>query len=371
MRAGKNFDRDVNSLIVFDTTTSITQTSYTLTGNIKYAGNATSSFLALGNVFNAATTSVGGTVFTTVTGTLTTFTQDLVVGDTIAIGASSSFATVSSWVVAAINSNTNMTIFGPAIATPVAGTSLYVRVPSQTVLGMATGNAVSTRFQSEFRPGDVIWLGVANAATTGTVVSIISENRMIVSSNQATLLANTSIGTYYAGRTATFAADVWGNFQIGINARRLTGNYQLLDYTGGTTTVQAHGALQLRGSNDSKMLTELATNDLIDINGMRLFITKVSSNSVAFAVNLDLATVSGTTTQFPAFKVNNNLYETSSNTLLFPVSDATSSIVDNLFTSYRVYNVSGVSGLSSVTVTLASASGNAAAEAVGTTDANA
>ena len=371
MRAGKNFDRDVNSLIVFDTTTSITQTSYTLTGNIKYAGNATSSFLTLGNVFNAATTAVGGTVFTTVTGTLTAFTQDLIVGDTIAIGASSSFATVSSWVVAAINSNTNMTIFGPAIATAVANTSLYVRVPAQTVLGMATGNAVSTRFQSEFRSGDVVWLGVANSATTGTVVNVISENRMIVSSNQSTLLANTSIGTYYAGRTATFAADVWGNFQIGINARKLTGNYQLLDYTGGTTIVQAHGALQLRGSNDSKMLTELATNDLVDINGMRLFITKVSSNSVAFAVNLDLATVSGTTTQFPAFKVNNNLNETSSNTLLFPVSEATSSVVDNLFTAYKVYSLSGVSGLSSVTVTLASASGNASAEALGTTDVNA
>ena len=123
MKTGKNFDRDVNSLIVFDTTTSITQTSYTLTGNIKYAGNATSSFLTLGTVFNAATTAVGGTVFTTVTGTLTAFTQDLLVGDTIAIGASSSFATVSSWVVSAINSNTNMTIFGPAIATAVANTS--------------------------------------------------------------------------------------------------------------------------------------------------------------------------------------------------------------------------------------------------------
>ena len=370
MRSGKSFDRDVNSLVVFDTTTSITQTSYTLTGNVKYAGNATSSFLTLGNVFNAATTSVGGTVFTTVTGTLTAFTQDLVVGDTIAIGASSSFATVSSWVVSAINSNTNMTIFGPAIATAVANTSLYVRVPAQTVLGMATGNAVSTRFQSEFRSGDVVWLGVANSATTGTVVNIISENRMIVSSNQTTLLANTSIGTYYAGRTATFAADVWGNYQLGINARKLTGNFQLLDYTGGTTTVQAHGALRIQGTNDSKLLSELGTNDYVDINNRRLFVTKVSSNSIAYAINLDQATIAGSTTSFPAFKVNNNLNQTSGSTLLFPVAEATSSIVDNIFTVYKVYTVSGVNGLSAATVTLASASGNAANEALATTDAN-
>jgi hypothetical protein len=264
-----------------------------------------------------------------------------------------------------------MTIFGPAIATAVANTGLYVRAAAQTVLGMATGNAVSARFQSEFRVGDVVWLGVANSVTTGTVVSISSENRMIVSSNQNTLLANTSIGTYYAGRTATFAADVWGNYQLGINARKLTGNFQLLDYTAGTTTVQAHGALRILGTNDSKMLSELATNDLIDINGRRLFVTKISSNSIAYAINLDQATITGSTNSFPAFKVNNNLNDTIGSTLLFPVAEATSSIVDNLFTVYKVYSVSGVSGLSAATVTLASASGDAAAEALATTNANA
>ena len=368
MKAGKGFDRDVNSLVVFDTTTSITQTSYTLTGNIKYAGNATSSFLITGTVFNAAATSVGGQVFTTVTGTLSAFASELIVGDTITIGASSSWATISSWTVTAIQNQTSMTIYGPAIATAVANTSLYIRFPVQTVFGHATGAAVSTRFQSEFRVGDVVWLGVANAATTGTVVSILNENRMVVSSNQLTLLAGTSIGTYYAGRTATFAADIWGNYQIGVNARKLTGTYQLLDYSGGTTVAQAHSALRIQGSNDAKMLSELNPNDYVDINGQRLFVTKISSNTVAFAINLDLATVSGNTTQFPAFRVNNNINETSSNTLLFPVATATSSIVDNIFTVYKTYSVTGVSGLSSVTITLASSSGNAAAEALATTD---
>ena len=368
MKAGKGFDRDVNSLVVFDTTTSITQTSYTLTGNIKYAGNATSAFLVTGTVFNAASTSVGGQVFTAVTGTLTAFQQELVVGDVITIGASSSWATISSWTVASITNQTSMVIYGPAIASAVANTSLYIRFAPQTVFGHATGAAVSTRFQSEFRIGDTVWLGVANAVTTGTVISITNENRMIVSSNQQTLLAGTSIGTYYAGRTATFAADVWGNYQIGVNARKLTGTYQLLDYTGGTTVAQAHSALRIQGSNDAKMLSELNTNDYVDINGQRIFVTKVSSNTVAFGINLDLATVSGNTTQFPAFRVNNNINETSSNTLLFPVANATSSIVDNLYTVYKVYSASGLSGLSSVTVTLASASGNAAAEALATTD---
>lgn len=373
MRTGKSFDRDVNSIIVNDPTTSITQTSYTLTGTVKYAGNSTSSYLQIGGLAQMAVISVSGSsTLIAVTGTLCNYIAEVSTGDLITFGTSSFAVTAgSSWTVVGVNGISSLTLLGGAMGGSL-GTSIFIRFPAQTVFGHATGAAVSTRFQSEYRPGDTIWLGGAAANTiTGTVVSITNENRMIVSSNLNALIANTSHGTYYAGRTATFAADVWGNYQLGINARRLTGNFQLLDYSGTTTVAQAHSALRLQGTNDAKLLSELATNDLIDINGQRLFITKVSSNTVAFGINLDLATVSGNSTQFPAFRINNNLNETSSNTLVFPVTTATSSLVDNIYTVYRTFSVSGVGGFSSVTVTLASASGNAAAEALATTDVNA
>lgn len=371
MRTGKGFDRDVNSIIVNDTTTSITQTSYTLTGTIKYAGNSTSSFLQIGGLAQMASFSVASSTIA-ITGTLTNYLAEVSTGDLITFGTSSFGTTAgSSWTVVGVNGFSSLTVSGGPI-TGSLSTSIFVRFAAQTVFGHATSvAAVSTRFQSEYRPGDTVWLGVAGNTTTGTVVSVINENRMIVTSNVNIYIGATSHGTYYAGRTATFAADVWGNYQLGINARKLTGSFQLLDYSGTTTVAQAHSALRLQGSNDAKLLTELAQNDLVDINGMRLFITKISSNTIAYGVNLDLATVSGTTTQFPAFRVNNNLNETSANTLLFPVATATSSILDNIYTVYKSYSVSGVSGFSSVTITLASASGNAAAEALSTTDINA
>jgi hypothetical protein len=372
MKSGKGFDRDVNSIIVNDTTTSITQTSYTLTGTVKYAGNTTSTFLQIGGFAQMASTGISST-FITVTGTLCNYLAEVSTGDLITFGTSSFGTTAgSSWTVIGVNGVSSLTVAGGPITGSLT-TSIFVRFAAQTVFGHATSvAAVSTRFQSEYRPGDTIWMGPSASNTvTGTVVSVINENRMIVSSNLSAYIAGTSHGTYYAGRTATFAADVWGNYQIGINARKLTGNFQLLDYTGGTTVAAAHSALRIQGSNDAKMLSELAPNDLVDINGQRLFVTKISSNTVAYGINLDLATVSGNSTQFPAFRVNNNLNETSSNTLIFPVTAATSSIVDNLYTVYKSYSVSGISGFSSVTVTLASASGNAAAEALATTDINA
>ena len=368
MNPDKGFDRDVNALIVPDATTSnVTTTSYTLTGTIKYAGNSTSSFLVVGGTVNFATQAASSTL--QITGTLTAFQQEIAVGDLICFGTSS-HATTTSWVVVAVPSQTTITVQGGALSA-VAGTSLFVRFAQQTVFGHGTGATVSTRFQSEFRPGDTVWLGVPGITTTGTVLRIINENRMLVSSALTRQIANTSIGTYYAGRSATFAGDVWGNFQIGINTRKLTGLYQLLDYSGTTTTAQAHSALRIQGSNDAKLLSELNTNDLVDINGMRLFITKISSNTVAFGVNLDLATVSGTTTQFPAFRINNNINDSVNSTLIFPVANAVSSITDNVFTVYKTQTASGLSGLSSVTVTLAAASGNAAAESLATTDVNA
>ena len=364
MNPNKAFGRDVNSIIVPDQTTSITQTSYTLTGLVKYAGNATSSYLAISGTLNAdaKTTGTG-----TITGTSTVFSSELLVGDLLTFGTSS-HAVTSAWTITAINNDTTITVIGPPITTAVATTAGLIRIPAQTVFGQAGAAAAPTKFTAEFRVGDRIFMGTANSSTTGTVLAISSDSRMQVSSTLARLIANTSIGTYYAGRTATFGADIFSDYQYGINARKLTGNFSLLSYTGTATTIAVHGAIKITGTNDSRLLTELAVNDLVEISDYRIMITKIATNSVAYGVCLN-STVAGSTTTYPAFRQNADLQETRNNKLLFRVADtAVSSISDNVFTVYKVQSFSGLTGLSSLTLSLAAASGNDAAEQLATTD---
>lgn len=377
MNPGKTFLADVKSLVVPDTTTSVASTSYTATSSIKYAGNNTSSYLQISGVI---ATSSQGAALMTVTGAQTAFRTELIVGDLLTLGTSSHGATCS-WTVVAIGSDSSMTLSGPplpAILSPSnggTGSSTFIRLAAQGVLGQGSSSVgIGTRFQSEYRPGDTIWLGSATGSSTltsMTVLSIQSENRMFVSSAAGIMLANTSHGLYYTSRVGNFAADVATNYQIGINARKLTGLYQLYDYSGTTTLVPSGQALRITGTNDAKLLSELATNDYVDINGNKLLITKISSNTVAYAIALE-ANITGSATQYPAFKVPNSLNDTDYNTLLFPVAPSTvSSIVDNVFTVYKTQTVTGISGLSSLTVTLASASGNDAAEALASSDVNA
>lgn len=363
MNPGKGFDRDVNRLIVPDPTTSnVTTTSYLATGFVKYAGASTSSFLQVSGSINFTSSSYSGNGTIAVTGTLTALAQELQLGDVITLGTAG-YATTSSWTVTNILSQTSITISGPSVPGGAAGTSLHVRFAAGTVLGVASGAAVSTRFQSEYRTGDIIWLYASSNANTATVLSITSENRMIVSSTMSSI-STTQHGNYYSGRNAGFCADIWSNYQLGINARKYTGLFTLSDYSGGTTTVNLHQAVRITGTNDAKLIQEMAINDYCDIGGNRLFITKISSNTIAYGVCLDTTVTTGTT-QYPAFKVNANLQETSSNTLLFPVANlnAVSSIANNVYTVYKSQAAGGVSlSGSTLTVTLASASGTAAAE---------
>lgn len=356
---GKSFNRDVNSVIVPDSTTSYAVTSYTLTSTIKYTGSS-AAYLALGGTIG---TSAQATTLMTVSGTGTAFLQELNVGDLITLGTSS-WATTSSWTVVSISSNTVMTITGGPLQGN-ATTGVFARFPAFTVFGHQTG--IGTRFQSEYRVGDTIWL--SSATNSSIVTGISSESRMTVSSNVGILIAPVSHGTYYVGRSALFAADVGANYAIGINARKLTGNFSLSDYSGNTATViQSHGAVRINGSNDAKLLTEVSTNDYVDVNGNKLLITKVSSNTVAFGICLE-NTITGAATQYPGFRVNNNLVDTQNNRLLFKVApSAVQSIVDNVFTVYKTTAVTVSAGVSSLVVSLSAASGNDAAEAASTTD---
>jgi len=365
MKAGKSLDRDANSLVVYDSVTGTTVTSFTLTGNVKYAGGSTSSYLQISGLMFS--TSQGATTMA-VTGQLTAYLSEISVGDSVTFG-NSSHATTCSWTVVSVGGNTSLTLTGPPITLAAAATtSIFIRAATQVVLGAGTG--LATRFQSEYRVGDTMFIGSTNTSL-GTVVSIISETRMLVSSVLGRQIANTSHGAYYSGRNASFVGDVWENYQLGINARKLTGLFQIQDYTGGTTLVQAHGAIRIQGTNDARLLSETVINDFVDINNNRIFITKISSNSVAYGVCLDSA-VSGSTTQYPAFSVSNSVVDSRYNTLLFPVaSSPVSSIVDNIYTVYKTQQVAVTIGTSGVTVTLAAASGNAAAEQLASSDPNA
>ena len=368
MTTDKSFDRDANSIIVPSATTSIAQTSYAITGLVRYAGNNTSSYLQISGGLGSS--SQGSTAMI-VSGLATLYTQELILGDRFTVGTSS-HATTSTWTVTQVISDSTIVVNGSPFAAvgTAGGTSIHILCGKQTILGLQTGTA--TQLQAECRVGDTIYIGTAANTTTGIVLGFATQNRMFVSSVFTTIIASTAIGQYYAGQVADFAADAWSNFALGINARKLTGTFTLLSYTGTAVTIGTHQAIKITGSGDAKLKSELVTNDLLEVNGNRIFITKVSSNTVAFGVNID-STTAGSTTDYPAFRINNTLNESSSNSLVFPLRNVMNSLVDNVYTVYKVQFVSGVSGASSVQVNLGSAipGQNAAAETLATTDVNA
>ena len=371
MLPGKGFDRDANSIIIADAVTSnVTTTSFTQTGLIEFAGSAAGlTYLPLGTRVNY-TPQVSGSALTVTGSHGAQFSKDLRVGDNIVIGGTSSHSVTCSYTVVSIASDLSMTVSGPALSTTQTdpGTSVFLRVPANTVIGLASSiqSVISTNFQAEYRPGDVIWLQTASAANTATVIAVQTDNRMIVSSAGITAgvrqYQGQVHGQYHSGRSATFSADVFGSYANGINARKLTGLYSLTNFSGGATTITIGNAVRITGTNDAKLLSELAVNDYVNINNNRLFITKISSNTIAYGVSYDGNTV-GATTTYPAFRINNNLNNTKYTTLLFPVATATNTITDNQYTVYKCQT--GVTVTLSATtcvVTLDSASGTAAAE---------
>ena len=374
MNPGKNFATDVTSLHVPSSTTSnVVSISYTASGAVKFNGASTPSYVQVGGIVSYS--SNGNTLMTVTSNTNTAnFIGELVVGDTITFGTSS-HSTTCSWTVVSIASSSNMVISGPPLTSANAGgtTSAFVRIPAFTIFGHQTG--IATRFQSELRIGDPIWIGAANNVNTATVISISSEARMTVSSAvNYVSIAGTSIGLYYVNRQTEFGGDLWGTgtaYLLGVNANKLTGTFSLSDYTGGTTVVPASNALKLTGSNDAKLTTELIANDFVTVNNNRIFITKISSNTIAYGVCLDgSVTPSGTSagTVFPAFKIQADLNQSQYNTLLFPVIKGVSDLKDNSYTVYKIQTISGVSGVSNVTVTLTAATGDSGAESLATSD---
>lgn len=262
-----------------------------------------------------------------------------------------------------------------------ATTGGYVRITQGTVMGVGSANAA--RFRAETIDNQVIYLGSANQSSTTRVRRAITDTRLLVDYsvsgslvaytslslvNTTTSVLNTSAyGSWYTGIAASFASEVFDSFSLGINAKRMSGQYQLLTYDGTTGTVTVHTAARIVGDSTSKFTQELRENDLVKINDQRLFITHISSNSVAFGINID-GDMTLDEGDYPMLKITNAFYDTDRDSLLFKVTDALAGLSDNSYYVYRTQQVSGVNGGSGVTITLDGASGTLNTEQLATTN---
>jgi hypothetical protein len=258
----------------------------------------------------------------------------------------------------------------------------FVRLLQGTMFGVGTGN--TTRFNAETLDNQVIYLGTPSQTSATRVRRALTDNRMLVNfTTSGDLIAYTSLslvnsaststlvtsnfGAWYTGIAASFATEVFDSFSLGINARRLSGQYQLLTYAGGTGTVAVHTAARIEGDSTSKFTQELRENDLVKIADQRLFITHISSNSVAYGINMD-GDFEADEGDYPMVKITNGFYETERNSLLFKAADALASLSDNSYFVYRTQQINGVAASTGVTITVEGASGTLNTEQLATTN---
>lgn len=359
MEPGKTLDQNVNMVVVDAAGSTNYTTSYVLTGAIRYAGAGaeTTSVVASGS-FSVGAGLSGSAIAITSTAT-SAFTREFVVGDTIRLGSTASIA----YTVVSITNDTTMTV-SLATGNTGSGTSAancLLTLPEYTVFGLGTSTA--TRFLTELRNGDTVTL--SSASIVGTVRNVVSDNRFIVSSTTTTPIAWSStagvISVRFSGETASFAANVFYSPSLGINTKRLAGSYQILTYTGGTGGIPVRQSMMIQGSTDARLLSELRPADLVNINNNEIFITKVSSNTVAYGISLN-GTVTGSNTAYTAYKTQNTLREQSNNGLVFEITNAVSEVKNNEYYVYKTQDVS-IAASTSIVVNLSGAT-----EEVATTD---
>lgn len=364
MQPGKNIDQDVRMVSIDDANATTYTTSFALTGAIRYAGVGAenTSVVATGSFGVAA--NLSGSDITITSTAVSAFTKEFAVNDTIRLGSAAS----TSYTIVSIANDTTMTV-SLAAGNTAAGTSAvvaYLQLPDYTVFGL--GTATSTRFLAELRVGDELTL--ANDGIVATVRSITNDNRILVSSATTAAVAWSStagvISMRYSGQVASFAANAFYSLGLGINVKRLSGDYQLLTYTGGTGAINIRQACQISGTNDARMLNELRVGDLVNINNNEIFITRVVSNTVAYGFTLN-GSMTGATTFYSAYKVNNGLKDQGNNTLIYNIANSVANLKDNTYSIYKTQDVT-VAGTTAITVNMSTASGGAQAETVATTD---
>jgi len=381
MDPGRVFDRDVDSVIQFDTSVSIINRAYNLSGGVKYVGGVLGGSNVLcqlsGGVNHSGGATAGasipaGTAFTVTSGTVGANANfsEFRIGDVITFGST---ANANRYTVQAINSITSITVIGSSVVSMLAtATSIFVSVPAQSVIGVGIPGTVQTKFLSETRIGDTVRVGVH---ATGTVTQILSDTRMLITSVITTAsIGVVGVGTansivlgsgllqpdiLYQGQVAQFATEVYANYALGINSKRLSGLFTITDFTGNATTVPAHAAIRLTGTTDARLSLEARAGDLISINDQRMILTYISSNNVGFAIRPDSTTLGSTTAQFPIIRINNSIIDPDNDSLIYRVADVVQSMRNNVYQVYTTYQFQAVSATNSFSFTLTSAlSGN-------------
>lgn len=367
MEPGRAFDRDVDTIIQSDTTVSIINRAYNLSGGTRYVGGAAGGN-TVGQISGAVqlpqATIAAGTPFTVSSNfsSANANFSELRIGDVIRFGSSSS---PSTYTITTINSVTSMVVVGSSIVGTAAGTaSIFVNVPNQTVLGVGIPGTVQTKFLSEVRIGDTIRLGGA----TGTVTAVLSDTRMVISSTATTAFPTTPVTTantivlaqginqpeiLYQGQAAQFATEVYSNFALGINGRRLSGLFTITDFTGNATTVPAHAAIRLTGTADARLTSEARAGDLISINDIRMVLTYISSNNIGYAIRTDASTVGSATLAYPIIRINNGIIDPNNDTLVYRVAESVRSMRNNVYQVYNTQLFQAASATTSFSFTLA------------------
>jgi hypothetical protein len=373
MDPGRIFDRDVDSILQFDTAVSIITRNFNLSGGIRYFGGAQGSANVLGQIgggVNYPAPITAGVPFTiTTTPASGNFVADFRVGDVITLGASSNAAR---YTVQRIDSVSSMLVVGSStVANTVGFTSIYVSAPAQTVLGVSIPGGTQTKFLSELRIGDTL----RGSNFTGIVTQILSDTRLLISSvnttastgfNAMTTANSIALGVgvfqpeiLYQGQVAQFATEVYSNYALGINGRRLSGLFTITDFTGNATTVTSHAAIRLNGTADARLSTEARPGDLISVNDQRMLLTYISSNNVGYAIKTDASVVGNTTAAYPIIRINNSIVDPDNDSLVYRVADAVQSMRNNVYQVYTTHLFAAASATSSFTFTLTAAlSGN-------------
>jgi hypothetical protein len=362
MQPNRLLDRDVNMVALVDSSSTVTSKLYKLSGSgFRFTGSSitTSTPITVTGLFAGPglNSAISSTTFT-LTSTTALFTRELTSGDTIFITNTSN--SVSSYLVAGITNTTTISvIYQGQTGTSAAFvlTSAAIRLSSNTVF--AAGSTPAMAY--ELREGDTVWLSSSGAYVSGVVTTIynfddtgVNRNRITISSAATTAITGADLYVYYEGQAASFVGNILGQYNVGVNATRLTGLFAIKD-ADGTNTIDPlpHQAVKIvaQGS-DARLLSEqLFENDLVEIGGYKLFVTRRLDNISLYGVCLDRQVVTADTS-YPAFLLGNKVYDTNDASYLFRVDDTPATITDNSYRIYKTETLSLASATSVLTLTL-------------------
>lgn len=368
MEPDKLLDRDVNTIAEFDATGSTTSISYKLSGYFRYSG-ANSSYIEISGTTFGIQAAANSSDSISLSGVGTYFTREFTTGDTLryTTGATSVLYSVVS-----VTNNTSALIrlnqagTAAAVANTTTMVQLNLNLRPYCIQGIGSSSALSY----ELRIGDTITYSSSSVQFSSTVLrfttSVLVRNRLFVNSNYTTSLnvTGSSLATManlyvtYSSQATKFISQIYGNYGAGVNTFKLTGNYSIYDVDGATAiNPTKHQAVKLVAGNDARLLTEiLYENDLVDINGYRIYITKRLSNKEAYGICLN-SNITPSATTYPAFLLGNKVYDVNNNSLLYKLNDAVGSLLNDEYQIYKSQTTSIAVATSSINVSISNGAG--------------